>query len=477
MLITVKFGGTSVGDAERIRAAAGLVAKLKAQGHRVAVVTSAMSGVTNKLVALAEQVACGTAADEATRIPAYFRFTRELEHEHLQAAKDAIRDPQLLETVAGLLFAERHGLERVLFGSHLLGELSPIGYDYLVSGGERLCVAILSHCLRDMGLDSVGLGGDESGIVTDNNYGCAAPKMECTRKRVRQTVLPLLEAGKVPVVAGFYGRSEQGRIAILGRGGSDYSATLIGAALDADEIWIMTDVDGVKTSDPRLVPAAHTMPELSYLLAAEMALLGAKVLHPKSVLPAARQEIPVRIASSFEPDKPGTRLVPGARSNPTHAAALTLVRGGGLCRIGSPWKFESVLTGGLIDDIRRCNVDVLASASGFNGGSVSWLVGNLDFERFIKILQNHQEGRFTSEIRRDVAILGVVGEQVATAAGVLAAVTRCLQHSGAAPLAVLQGATPNSIVVALPDEGQQLSSALTRLHSELGLDARGTGNG
>src|SRR5262249_36111042 len=153
----------------------------------------------------------------------------------------------------------------------------------------------LANCLRDLGVDAVGLGGDEAGIVTDNNYGNALPLEGLTRPAVRAALLPLLEADRVPVVAGFFGRSQQGRVAILGRGGSGYSATTIAAALDADEVWIMKDVAGIQTTDPRLVKAAYVIPELSYRLAAEMALLGAKVLHPRSVQPAARQRIPVRI--------------------------------------------------------------------------------------------------------------------------------------------------------------------------------------
>jgi len=473
MLLTIKFGGTSVGDAKRIRQAAGLAAKVKAAGHRVVVVTSAMSGVTNRLVALAERIASG-GADEETRIPQCLHFTRELEQDHFKAAQKAIGNPKLLEILAGTLYAERYGLERVLFGSHLLGELSPIGYDYLVSGGERLCVPILANCLRDMGVDAVGLGGDDSGIVTDNNYGCAAPRMEQTRQQVRQTLLPLLDSGKLPVVAGFYGRSDQGRVAILGRGGSDYSASLVGCALDADEIWIMTDVDGIKTADPRLVPAAYTLPEMSYLLAAEMALLGAKVLHPKSVLPAARQGIPLRIASSFDPDKPGTRLAPTTGDTGPSVTALTLVRNGALVRaVACEFGSDGISTNALADDLRKQNVDILASASGFNGGSLLWLVGALDAARFIKVLEHHQSDRFKCEIRRDVAVVGVVGDRVATAAGILARVARCLEQAKATPLAILQGATPNSLIIALPDAGDKpLSDTMTRLHTELGLDVR-----
>ena len=472
MLITIKFGGTSVGDAERIRGAAALVAKLKGIGDRVVVVTSAMAGVTNKLVALAERVACSS-ADEGTRIPEYFRFTRELEQAHLKTARSAVRDERIVETIAGSLYAERYGLERVLFGSHLLGELSPIGYDYLVSGGERLCVAILANCLRDMGVDAVALGGDDAGIAADNNYGCAAPNMPRTREGVRQTLLPLLDAGRVPVVAGFYGRSEQGRIAILGRGGSDYSATLVGCALDADEIWIMTDVDGIKTTDPRLVPAAYSIGQMSYLLAAEMALLGAKVLHPKSVLPVARQGIPLRIASSFQPENPGTWLVSTPAGKAAGVTALTLVRGGGLVRaLSAEMGAHGIVASGVLEEVRKQNVEILAGATGLNGASALWLVGNPDLERFVKLLRSQQTGHFEIDLQRNVAVLGVIGENVATAAGVLARVAGCLQEAQVVPLVILQGATPNSIVIAVPDNEQQLSTILTRLHRELGLDAQ-----
>jgi aspartate kinase len=470
MLLTIKFGGTSVGSAERIRSVAELIQGVLANGHRVVVVTSAMSGVTNQLVALLGQVSPAN-GDEKSRVDEYLLCTKKLERDHLDAARRAIRNPQLVEEVGTLLYAERHALERVLLGSYLLGELTPIGYDFVVSGGERLCVPVLANCLRDLGLDAVGIGGDEAGIVTDNNYGNALPLEDRTREGVRRALLPLLEAGKVPVVAGFYGRSEQGRVAILGRGGSDYSATLVGCALDADEIWIMKDVDGIKTTDPRLVPAAYTIAEMSYLIAAEMALLGAKVLHPKSVQPVARQRIPLRIASSFEPEKPGSRLVPLPPGPSPSVAALTLVRRGGLIRAYSPeMGDEGLVSSSLNEAFRRHNVDILASAAGFNGGSVVWLVSNLDLERFLKVLDQYGAKRFQTDVRRDVAVLGIVGDRVATAAGIIARVARCLEKTGLEPLAILQGASPNGIVIALDDDEQRLPATMKLLHAELGLD-------
>jgi aspartate kinase len=472
MRLTIKFGGTSVADADRIRNAAALVKRILAQGHQVVVVTSAMATVTNRLVELTQQATAPGDDDAGSRVADYFRVTKKLELDHLEAARQGIRNPQLVEDVAHVLYSERHGLDRVLLGSHLLGELTPIGGDYIISAGERLCVPLLAGCLKDIGVDAVGLGGDEAGIVTDNNYGNALPVEDRTRQGVRKALLPLLEAGQVPVVAGFYGRSEQGRLAILGRGGSDFTATLVGAALDADEIWMLKhDVDGIKTTDPRLVPNAYTVPRVSYWIAAEMALLGAKVLHPKSVQPAARQRIPVRIASSCEPDKPGTRLVPPDKAAAPSVTALTLVRRGALVRASArEMGDEGIVPASLIEAFRRFNIDVLASAVGFNGGRVLWLLGGGDLERFLGILRQHNVAGFQLDAERNVAVLGIVGEQVAVACGVMARITRCLEQTGTHALTMIQGASPNSIVLALPDDEQRLSAVLKLLHTELGLE-------
>jgi aspartate kinase len=470
MFITIKFGGTSVGDAARIRNAAEFVAREVRGGHRVVVVTSAMTGVTNKLVALCDAGAAPD-VDEQRRITEYFRFTKQLEQDHLQTAKTCIRDPRIVEEVANVLYSERHALERVLIGSHFLGELTPIGYDFVVSEGERLCVPILAGCLKDIGIEAIAIGPEGCGIMTDANFGNARPLEGPTRQGVRQTLLPLLDAKKTPVAPGFFGRSPQGRIAVLGRGGSDYSATLVGAALDCDEVWIMTDVDGIKTTDPRIVPAAHTIAEMPYHLAAEMALLGAKVLHPKSVVPAARQDIPLRVASTFEPDKRGTYLVPPKAGASASVAGLTLVRKGGLVRMSSPeLGSEGVMAPGMIEDLRKQNVDIVAGATAANGSSVVWLVGPLDMDRFVQIVERHRDPAHSVEVRRGVAVLGIVGEQVATAAGAIAQVARCLDEVGAQPLAILQGASANSIAIALADDDQQLPAVMRLLHTRFGLD-------
>jgi len=231
----------------------------------------------------------------------------------------------------------------------------------------------------------------------------------------------------------------------------------------------MKDVAGIQTTDPRLVQESYTIPELSYRIAAEMALLGAKVLHPKSVQPAARQRIPVRIASSFSPEEPGSRLVALGPARQPNVAALTVVRGGGLVRAATAeMGDEGEVPAGFHQALRRANVDILASAAGFNGGSTLWLLGPQELERFLEVL-HQQELPFQTEVQRGVAVLGIVGERVATAPGVLARVARCLEKIGRQPLAVLQGASPHSIAIALPDD-ERLPATLRLLHTELGLD-------
>lgn len=469
MLITVKFGGTSVGTPERIRGAAQIVADMARDGHQVVVVTSAMSGVTNSLVEVLDGFTAPV-EDEGEQVGKYFLFAKQLEQKHQQAAGEAIGDAALLDEARKALYAERHDLERVLLGSHFLGELTPIGYDFAVSSGERFCVPVLAGSLKSLGIDAAPIGGYGGGIMTDNNYGNARPHAKKTRDNVRSTLLPLLEEGKVPVLPGFYGRSEQGRVATLGRGGSDYAATLIGCALDADEIVIMTDVDGIKTCDPRIVPAARGIDQMPYAIAAEMAMLGAKVLHQKSVGPAVAQSVPLRIASSFEPEKPGTRLVPPGDA-PPRVWALTLVRGGFVRVDVDDSASAEDLFSRLYARIERQNIELLASAGGRTSRSLLALAAGGSLAQLIEVADEVDDGEgIHTTIEQPVAVLGVVGEQVAMQAETIGKVLASLSRCGAELLCTLYGASPNSLVAAVRADDEHLPQAMQALHTELGLD-------
>jgi aspartate kinase len=310
----MKFGGTSVGDAQCIWRAARIIADSARKSGTVAVV-SAMGGVTNLLIATAHKAAAGE-EEAATDLEAALRrqhapiiatlITDKTQRHHLATEIDLIID----ETV------------RLCRETVSLGQLTPRALDAMASAGERLSARLLAGALRELGVESLAIDATEL-IVTNDHYGEAEPEMSETQKRSRACLLPLLSDGVVPVVTGFIGATREGILTTLGRGGSDYSATILGAALDAEEITIWTDVDGVMTADPKLVPEAVTIDEISYDEASALAAFGAKVLHPKTLRPVAAVSIPVWIRNSFAPARRGTRITTAGQPSRKGVKAVT----------------------------------------------------------------------------------------------------------------------------------------------------------
>jgi aspartokinase/homoserine dehydrogenase 1 len=299
--LVIKFGGTSVGSSAAIGQAARIAANLRQAGHTVAIVTSAMSGVTDALL--------GGAAAAVRGERVHLReLTASLRTRHHAAAADLVRSPS--ETVAVLDPIDQRLEEFAMLCEALavLGEASRRALDAVSSLGERMSVHLLSGALRALGVASVPVDAAEI-VRTDDAFQSAAPDMTETRRLAHEMLGPMLAEGIVPVITGFVGATADGVVTTLGRGGSDYSAAILGAALDGDEVWIYTDVDGVMTADPRVVPEVRTLDMLSYREMSELAYFGAKVLHPKTVLPALERGIPIRIRNTFKPEHPGTLVV------------------------------------------------------------------------------------------------------------------------------------------------------------------------
>ena len=207
----------------------------------------------------------------------------------------------------------------------VMGEVTPRGIDTIAPLGERLNARVFSALLSQMGVKSCAV--DASGlIVTDNNFTNASPLMGLTREQVQTNLLPLMEQGLTPVVTGFIGATESGITTTLGRGGSDYTAAILGDCLDAEEVWTWTDVDGVMTADPRVVPTARVIPELSYSEVGELAYFGAKVLHPKTIRPIIERGIPLWVKNTFNPDLAGTRVSSEFKRPPGVLTAITAIR-------------------------------------------------------------------------------------------------------------------------------------------------------
>lgn len=296
-MIVMKFGGTSVQDSTAINRLIEIVKQRLPQ--KPVVVVSAMAKVTDQLLAMARAAGAG---DRDTALT----LSRALRERHYTTAGE------LLGTG---LFTEFHSeleksfqaLDELLSGIVAVGEVTPRTTDHVASYGELLSSRMVAAAFASHGMESAFVDSREC-IVTDSNYMRAAPLMDETHERVRAKLQPLIDAGRVPIMGGFIGASKAGVTTTIGRGGSDYSAAIIGAGMNAERIDIWTDVDGMMTTDPNICPDAKRIRVISFDEAAELAYFGAKVLHPSTVLPAVQKNIPVYILNSRNPTCDGTRI-------------------------------------------------------------------------------------------------------------------------------------------------------------------------
>ena len=321
-MIVLKFGGTSVGDAERVQDAAAII---ELQPMPRAAVVSAASGVTNLLLD-----AAGTAADGNRDRASDVVVAIRAKHANVLSG---ITDERERDAARELVEQLHLSLDAALDQVAAAGELSKRDSDRIVSTGEKSMSIMMAATLRSRGTPAVHVFADTV-IATDDRFGSARPDHQRTREQAAANVLPHLTAGKSVVMTGFIGGAPDGSTTTLGRGGSDYSATLLGAALDATEVQIWTDVPGVLSADPRQVADARVVPTISYDEAQELAHFGAKVLHPRTIRPAVARDIPVRILSTFAPKEPGTLVIRHATGD--HVKAVTAMKGLMLLTIDVP---------------------------------------------------------------------------------------------------------------------------------------------
>ena len=300
-LLVMKFGGTSVGTEAAMRQVVQIVGAARADWPRLVVVTSALSGVTDLLIRSALHAAHGD-------MTIFNQAAEELNQRHLNMVDVLVTDPARQAPARqeiGRLLTDFNNLCQAI---HVLGEATPRALDAVTSLGERLSVRILAAAMADSGLPAQLVEATQL-ILTDDRFQNALPDMPATTRLCYQALSPMLDGGLIPVVTGFIGATPQGLVTTLGRGGSDFTASILGVALQASEVWIWTDVDGVMTADPRLVSEARSLPVLSYREVSEMAHFGAKVLQPRSIYPVIEAGITVRVRNTFNPTHPGTRLV------------------------------------------------------------------------------------------------------------------------------------------------------------------------
>ena len=466
-LQVMKFGGTSVGDASCIARAAQIVATAARNRPCVAVV-SAMSGVTNRLIGAAN------AAQSGDKDAAFAVF------DQLRAQHDAALTALVPDTERRLPICQRMDEvfaegRRLCEGTALLRELTPRALDAISSLGERLSAPMVAGAVRELGLQSEALETTQL-IITDAFHGGAEPDMLLTREASQARLRPLLDAGVVPIVTGFIGATPAGLLTTLGRGGSDYSATILGAALDAEEVIIWTDVDGVLTADPRLVPQARTIPVISYREAAELAYFGAKVLHPKTLKPVVQAAIPVWIRNSFAPERPGTKITPEGQSTGGGVKALTAIRDVTLISLGGPGivGLPDVVgrTFSTTADV-RANVLLISQSSSQN--DICFIVSAADAQRTVEALRKefsqdlaHQKVEHIN-VDPTIAIVAVVGENMRGTPGIAGKTFSVLGKQNVNIIAIAQGSSESNISFVI--EEKAVKTALLTAHREFGLDA------
>jgi aspartate kinase len=467
MTHVMKFGAAAVSDSTRLRDVVRIVKDSAEHGPAV-VVCSALTGITDALIAAARLASRGelAAAEDARR---------DLWGRHRVLAERLVGDEWERET----LYREWADLlktyDRITRSIATLGEYSPRSIDAVAALGERFVAHLIAVALRQNGVPAQMVDASEL-IVTDELFGNASPAMEPTRERTRARLGPLLQARILPVVTGYIGATRNGIVTTLGRGGGDYSATILGAVLAATEVTFWTDVDGILTADPKLVPEARTLHELSYAEAAEIAMLGAEVLHPRALVPLALLGIPLSIRNVAQPEQPGTRVV--SAPEPTSHAARAIISAPGFNLVSvaasgsaaaDAWTPE--LAARALARLAETRIEMLSFAQSFTERSLTVAVRASD----AAFVRECLEAIFARELAagavrtvapsRPVALVAVVSAP--NGSTLIPRTITALGETGSQVLTLAQGVDSFHISCIVPET--DIARVVRTLHRDLGL--------
>jgi aspartokinase/homoserine dehydrogenase 1 len=456
--LVVKFGGTSVGSYKALQNMAEIVRNTRKDWPRMVIVVSAMGGVTDLLLAGAAAASKGESDRYKQSVDAIF-----------QKHRDAIREGGLGENAENAINGFIRELENMYHAVAVLREASPRAMDAIASLGERMSIHIVSGYLNRAQVPGVPL--EATGfLLTDSKFQNASPVIAEVILRAGPVFEPLFRKNLVPVVTGFIGATDEGVITTLGRGGSDYSAAIVGAAIHADEVWIYSDVDGVMTADPRQAPDARSLPSLSYREISEMAYYGAKVVHPKTIRPCVERQIPLWIKNTFHPDHPGTVILANGQATSGVIKAVTAIRdqtmitvqGGGM--MGVPGIAARTFAA-----VARMGVSVTLITQASSEQSICFSVPGPSG----KLVQSGLEEEFRREIDREdidaverlenCVIVTVVGAGLRKTHSVSGRIFTALGDTKVNVIAIAQGSSECSISMVV-DKDDELS-AIRAIHA------------
>jgi bifunctional aspartokinase / homoserine dehydrogenase 1 len=458
---TMKFGGTSVGSPEALANVNQIVRADVTAGNRVAVVVSAMSGVTDMLIQSVKLAADG----DKWGYRSLCEKMREKHHEAINRLMAATAEREAILKEIDKLIAQHQDLCDAV---NILGDLTPRVMDQAVSSGERMSSRMIAAIMQAEGLNARQFDASQM-LITDDSHQNAVPVWNVTEANIRQTLLPLLDEGVIPVITGFIGATPIGVFTTLGRGGSDYSAAIFAAYVDSDEFTIWTDVDGVMTTDPRMDKRARVLPSVSYTEVGEMAFYGAKVLHPKTVQPILKRGIPIRVRNTFNPDYPGTRITHEAQPSNTVIKSVASIRNVSLMTVtGAGMLGVPGIAGRAFLASAHAGANILMISQASSEQSFCFTV----MDDHAQAVKNAVESELHSEIasqnvdgvaiQPDVGIVTVIGAGMRGTPGVAGRVFTIMGEQGINVLAIAQGASECSISFVLHED--DIQDAVVKLH-------------
>lgn len=463
MKLVLKYGGTTISSPKDIQNVAKHIQSLSKKNQLV-IVCSAISDTTDDLIEISQSIKNENKKNAEL-------LAKNIANRHEKLAKQTIKKSQIRKKTLDTFKEYFDELNALIDGMILLGEITPRSMDYLFSFGERLSIKLISAAITDLGKKSIPLTGKEVGIVTDSNFGESKPLMDTTRLRVSKTLESLITKKTIPVIGGFVGADQHGHITTFGRGGSDYSATIIGSCIKADEIWLMSDVDGLMTADPKIVKNAKVLPEVSYIEAIEMSMFGAKQIHPRTFEPLLAKKTPMRIRSSFNIENEGTLVT----SSPSLAAKNTVkcvssvsnnglidIRGGSM--VGTPGTAAKIFA-----TLAKASINVMMISQNPSESSITIVVKNTDLDKAVNTLELELLGKIIKklEVTTDMAIIALIGSGMRGTIGVASRVFGSMEKNKVNVSMITQGSSELNLAFVV--KNSDINTAVKSLHDEFEL--------
>jgi aspartate kinase len=467
MKIIMKFGGSVLDTSLKINSVVEICKSYKIVNgvkNDIICVVSALYQVTDKILSLADLIMKGNR--DAIKI-----FIHEMTSIHIGLIEKTITNHVLKIEAKNIVSGILDEFQDILNGLVLISEITPRSLDHMLSFGERLMAPIICYSFRNSNLNSEYLTGKDVGIVTDSHFGEARPLMNTTKLRVNAKILPLLQRDIIPVVTGFIGADQHGRITTLGRSGSDYTATIIASCIQADEVYLWSDVNGLLTADPLIVNDARVLDEISFAEAAEMVLFGAKYIHPRALDPVMDSDIPLKIRNALNLPHHGTVISNDLKTSNHIIKSIIAIRNTALLEVGGGGMVGSLGTAAIIfDTLANNKVNIMMISQGPSESSISMVLNKDDLGKAITSLELKLLGKIIKHLNilENVSIVTVVGAGMRGIKGIAGKIFTSVAKENVNVIMIVQGSSELNLAFVVKDE--DCEKAVRSLHKEFGLE-------